>query len=70
MRSRIEDHVSVRTVIVRYPDGDKQYWLTAEAFSVGDEICRADGRTLVVEQVLEPPRSDTHTTVKLMDAAA
>ena len=70
MRSYTNDRLSVRTVVVRYPNGDREYWLTEEAFSVGSEIRGRDGRTLVIEQVLEPSQSGTYTTVTLTDEAA
>jgi hypothetical protein len=68
MRSYAKDRLSVRTVVVRYPDGEKEYWLTEQAFSVGDEIHGRDGRTLVVEEVLEPSQSGTYTTLRLTAA--
>jgi hypothetical protein len=61
---------SIHTVVVRYPNGDKEYWLTEEAFSVGDEIRGRNGRALVIEQVLEPAHSGTYRTITLADEAA
>jgi hypothetical protein len=70
MASSTRDLLSVRTVVVRYPTGDKEYWLTDEVFSVGDEIRGRSGGTLVVEAVLEPSKSGSYTAVKLSDEAA
>jgi hypothetical protein len=70
MASNARDLLSVRTLVVRYPNGDKEYWLTEEVFSVGDEIRGRSGGTLVVEEVLEPSQSGSYTTVKLTDEAA
>jgi hypothetical protein len=69
MRDNVTDRL-VRTVIVRFPDGDKQYWLTEETFVVGDAIRARNGQTLVVEEVLDPAQSGTYMTVKLAEVAA
>jgi hypothetical protein len=69
MRDNVKDRLSLRTIVVRYPDGDKQYWLTDETFSRGDELTR-NGHTWIVDDVLEPTRSGSHTTMKLREVDA
>ena len=61
---------SARTIVVRYPNGDKEYWLSEEAYSAGDKIRGRNGRMLVVEEVIEPLESGTYTTMKLTDEVA
>jgi hypothetical protein len=51
-----------RTVIVRFPDGTTQYWLTDRAFSKGDVIGQ-NGQRWIVSEVLGPNGSGTDITV-------
>ncbi|MBA2740939.1 MAG: hypothetical protein H0U46_02895 [Actinobacteria bacterium] len=61
----MQEQVSLkRTVIVRFPDGQTQYWLTDKAFSEGDAITQ-NGGSWIVSEVLDSGRIDTHTTVTL-----
>jgi hypothetical protein len=69
IHEEVQERLSLRTVVVRYPDGDRQYWLTEEAFSIGDEL-RRNGQTWVVDDVLGPRRSGGYTTVTLRDRDA
>jgi hypothetical protein len=69
MHDDVQERLSLRTIVVRYPDGDRQYWLTEETFSAGDEL-RRNGHTWVVEDVLGPRRSGGYTTVTLRDRDA
>ena len=64
MHDDVQERLSLRTIVVRYPDGDKQYWLTEEIFSPGDEL-RRNGHTWLVADVLGPRRSGGYPTVKL-----
>jgi hypothetical protein len=66
MRHDVQERLSLRTIVVRYPDGDTQYWLTEEVFSVGDELKR-NGHTWVVEDVLGPRRSGGYPTITLRE---
>ncbi len=69
MRDDVQERLSLRTIVVRYPDGDRQYWLTEETFTAGDEL-RRNGHTWVVEDVLGPRRSGGYTTVTLRNRDA
>jgi hypothetical protein len=64
MPEDVHARLSLRTIVVRYPDGDTQYWLTEESFSPGDEL-RRNGHTWVVEDVLGPRSSGGYPTVTL-----
>ena len=45
-----EDLLATRTLALRFPEGDTQYWLTDRVFAVGETIERY-GRTFVVSDV-------------------
>jgi hypothetical protein len=64
MQEHVQERLALRTIVVRYPDGDTQYWLTEEIFSPGDEL-RRNGHTWVVDDVLGPRRSGGYPTVTL-----
>jgi hypothetical protein len=66
MPDDVQARRSLRTIVVRYPDGDTQYWLTEETFSAGDEL-RRNGHTWVVDDVLGPRRSGGYPTVTLRE---
>ena len=66
MHDDVQTRLSLRTIVVRYPDGDTQYWLTEETFSAGDEL-RRNGHTWVVEDVLGPSLSGGYPTVTLRE---
>jgi hypothetical protein len=67
MRDNVKDLLSLRTVVVRFPDGEKEYWLSEATFSRGDELSR-NGRAWLVDEVLDPTQTGDHTTVKLREA--
>ena len=69
MHDDVQTRLSLRTIVVRYPDGDTQYWLTEETFAAGDEL-RRNGHTWVVEAVLGPSRSGGYPTVTLREKDA
>lgn len=50
-----------RTVAIRFPEGDTEFWLTDQVFSAGQTI-PSKGRDWFVHEVLEP-LSDNHSTV-------
>ena len=54
-----------RTVVVRFPDGQDEYWLTDQAFEVGQLVSRNGDTTLIVSDILDPDRTGTHLTVTL-----
>jgi hypothetical protein len=64
--SEQRDPVSTRTVVVTFPDGERQYWLTDQVFSSGDTVKR-NGRAWVVTDVIDPVRSRGYLKVKLRD---
>jgi hypothetical protein len=53
-----------RTVIVRFPDGASQYWLTDRGFAPGQRISQ-NGHEWVVSEVIDPDQTGTHVTVTL-----
>lgn len=56
------EHVRVpRTVAIRFPDGDMEFWLTDQVFSAGQTI-PSNGRDWFVHEVLEP-LTDSYATV-------
>jgi hypothetical protein len=67
MHEKIEELSSVRTIVVRYPDGRTQFWLTEETFAEGKEL-RRNGQTWIVQSVLQPEQSNGSATVTLRDA--
>lgn len=69
MNEQIRDALATRTVAVRLPDGDTQYWLTDQVFVEGDTL-RRNGHAWVVADVLDHKRSGGYLTVKLREAAA
>jgi hypothetical protein len=56
--------LSTRTVVISFPDGQSQYWLTDIVFTVGDTIKR-DARSWIVADVLTPARSGGYLKVRL-----
>jgi hypothetical protein len=53
-----------RTLTLLFPDGKREYWLTALVFKVGDKLGR-NGKPWVVASVGEPNAAGKHTTVTL-----
>ncbi len=51
-------------MIVRFPEGETQYWLTDKSFAVGEPVTEG-GETFLVSEILDPESTDTHLTVTL-----
>ena len=64
MSERERDLLSTRTVAIRLPSGDTEYWLTHQVFSVGDAV-RCQGRDWIVVKSFDLFRADDHHTVTL-----
>ena len=69
MSTRVEDALSIatRTVVVRFPGGATEYWLTDQVFVVGDSFRRSDGEWVVAD-VLGADRTDGHEAIVLRNA--
>jgi hypothetical protein len=68
MSERANEVLSTRTVVMSFPDGESQYWLTDQVFSVGDTI-RRDARSWIVADVLTPARSGGYLKIRLHELA-
>ena len=66
MAEQVKDPLSTRTVVISFPDGQSQYWLTDQLFAAGDTIQR-NGNAWVVADVLEPARSGGYLKIVLRD---
>jgi hypothetical protein len=66
MQGQVQEAPMTRTVSVRIPGGETQYWLTDQAFSEGDRLVRND-RAWVVSEVLPPSRSGGYLTIVLRE---
>jgi hypothetical protein len=62
MNDQLRELLSIRTVAVRFPDGDTEYWLTDQLFSVGQTIT-SRGREWAVVDVLVPGRDGNYSVV-------
>ena len=51
-----------RTLTIKYPDGQREFWLTDQVFVPGDLLERGDGSWFVVS-VDDPNQAGKHTTV-------
>jgi hypothetical protein len=69
MREEIRDRLAMRTVCVRTPSGESEYWLTDQDFAAGDML-RRNGHVWVVADVLQPGSGRSHLTVRLRQADA
>jgi hypothetical protein len=67
MSTRVRDLLSTRTVVVRFPGGNTEYWLTDQVFAAGDPLRRSDGAWVVAE-VLGADRTDGYEAIILRDA--
>lgn len=56
-----------RTVTVRFPNGETQYWLTDRDFSEGETVVASGSRWTVTEVTL-PAFRETHLTVRVREA--
>jgi hypothetical protein len=64
MHAQAQGLLATRTVIVRLPNGETEYWLTDHVFVEGDTYER-HGNVWKVADVLPPSRSGTYLTVRL-----
>jgi hypothetical protein len=62
MSTRVRDPLSTRTVVIRFPGGNTEYWLTDQPFAPGDRLDRSDGDWLVAE-VLGTDRTDAYEAI-------
>ena len=68
MNQRVTEPLANRTVAVRFPNGDIEYWLTDQSFSIGQSIrCRNQ------DWIIDDPRDASegknhHETVTLRPA--
>jgi hypothetical protein len=70
MREQLQDRLAYRTVAVRLPNGETEYWLTDQVFAAGDRYKR-NGHTWEVTDVLPPTRNGrSHLTVRLSEGDA
>ena len=67
MREELQDRLAMRTVCVRTPSGESEYWLTDQEFAAGDTLLR-NGNVWVVVDVLQPDGHRSHLTVRLRQA--
>ena len=67
MSTRVEDALSTRTVVIRFPGGATEYWLTDQVFAVGDTLRRSDGEWIVAD-VLGVDRTEGHEAIVLRNA--
>ena len=68
MNELARDLLSTRTIAVRLPSGDTEYWLTDQIFSAGDAV-RCQGRDWVVVEIFDLHRAGGHPTVTLGEPA-
>jgi hypothetical protein len=67
MREELQDRLAMRTVCIRTPSGESEYWLTDQDFAAGDTL-RRNGNVWIVVDVLQPEGSRSHLTVRLRNA--
>jgi hypothetical protein len=66
MRKYVTDQLSTRTVVICFPDGETQYWLTDQVFSPGDTL-RRNGRAWFVSDVLDSLQTGSYAKIRLRD---
>jgi hypothetical protein len=66
MRHQAQTSKMTRTVTVRFPGGERAYWLTDQVFAVGDTV-RGKGRSWVVSEVLQENESNGQLMIRLFD---
>ena len=66
MSEHVTEALSTRTVVISFPDGESQYWLTDQVFAVGDTVQR-DFRKWIVADVLTPARSGGYLKIRLRE---
>jgi hypothetical protein len=62
MSTRARDLLATRTVVVRFPGGSTEYWLTDQVFAAGDKLSRSDGEWVVAD-VLGADRTDGYEAI-------
>jgi hypothetical protein len=67
MREEVQERLAMRTVCVRTPSGESEYWLTDQELAAGDTLLR-NGNVWVVVEVLQPDGNRSHLTVQLRQA--
>jgi hypothetical protein len=67
MSTRVSALLATRTVVVRFPGGNTEYWLTDQVFAIGDPLRRSDGEWIVAD-VLGADRTDGYEAIILRDA--
>ena len=65
MRHQAQKSKRTRTVTVRFPGGERAYWLTDQVFAVGGTVT-GNGRSWVVSEVLQENERDGHLTIRLL----
>jgi hypothetical protein len=66
MAEHLNEVLSTRTVVISFPNGETQYWLTDQAFAAGDTL-RRNGNAWVVTEIVEPARSGGYLKVLLRE---
>jgi hypothetical protein len=67
MSDHVKDLLATRTVVVRLPNGETEYWLTDQVFAEGDKHAR-NGQVWEVADVLPPSRNGGgYLTVRLCE---
>jgi hypothetical protein len=61
---RGKDPRTTRTISVRVPGAETQYWLTDQVFAEGDRLVR-NGHTWVVSEILPPSHTGSYLTIVL-----
>lgn len=62
MSTRVRDLLATRTVVIRFPGGNTEYWLTDRIFAQGDRLSRSDGEWIVAD-VLGAERTDGYEAI-------
>lgn len=67
----VKDLLATRTVVIRFPGGESQYWLTDQSFRPGETLFFLN-REWLISEVLGPAKTASYTrvTVRPPDNAA
>jgi hypothetical protein len=69
MNEQAQALLATRTVAVRLPSGESEYWLTDRVFNQGDTYTR-HGKKWEIAEVMPPGRNGHHyVVVRLTEAA-
>jgi hypothetical protein len=66
MSTRVRELLATRTVAVRYPHGETEYWFTDKEFVEGDTLSR-NGQAWVVESVLTAAQTGDKFLIRLAE---